>query len=486
VTTAIWWARRDLRLSDNQALSAALAQAEQVVPVFVLDPTLLAKNAAASDSAAEKRVAFLLSGLRALEESLHARGSTLVVRRGDPRDELATLLIETGAEAIYAEADVRPYGAQRDALVAKTLPLHLTGGLTIHPPDAVLKADGTPYVVFTPYSRKWKALPPPTLRDILPAPERIGTPPDIASVPIPAEPALLPGPVLPLGGPFLPGEAEAQSRLDAFLTSDAPPVYRYAEARDRMDLDGTSRLSPYLRFGMLSARQAAATARLALELAPSDTARQGVETWLNELIWREFYQAILHHFPHVLERSFRPNLQAIPWDNDRAAFTAWCEGRTGYPAVDAAMRQLTHSGWMHNRARMVVASFLVKDLLIDWRWGERFFMQHLVDGDPAANNGGWQWTAGTGTDAAPYFRVFNPVTQGKKHDPQGDYVRRWVPELADVPNRFIHEPWKMPPDVQQSTGCVIGQDYPSPIVDHAWARERTLAAYAQAKEEHAH
>jgi deoxyribodipyrimidine photo-lyase len=472
VTVAIWWARRDLRLTDNQALSAAQAHAEQVVPVFVLDPTLLTEY-----EAAEKRVAFLFGGLRALDADLRARGSTLVVRRGDPRDELAALLIETGAEAIYAEADVWPYGAQRDARVAKTLPLHLTGGLTVRPPDAVLKADGTPYVVFTPYSSKWKALPPPEFGDILSAPERIAPPPDVDSLPIPAEPAL------PPEVEFSPGEAEAQRRLDAFLTGDEPAVYRYAETRDRMDLDTTSRLSPYLRFGMLSARQTAAMARLALELAPSDAARQGVETWFNELIWREFYQAILHHFPYVLERSFRPHLQAIPWDNDHAAFTAWCEGHIGYPVIDAAMRQLTQTGWMHNRARMVVASFLVKDLLIDWRWGERFFMQHLVDGDPAANNGGWQWTAGTGTDAAPYFRIFNPITQGKEHDPQGDYVRRWVPELANVPDRFIHEPWEMPSDVQQSTGCIIGRDYPEPIVDHTWARERTLAAYAKAKQD---
>jgi deoxyribodipyrimidine photo-lyase len=477
MTTAIWWARRDLRLADNQALSAAMAHAEQVVPVFVLDPILLAENAAAYGSVAEKRVAFLFSGLRILDESLRAKGSQLVIRRGDPRDEMATLLIETGAEAIYAEADVWPYGAERDARVAKTLPLHLTDGLTIHPPDAVLKADGTPYIVFTPFSRKWKALTPPSLQDILPAPEHIATPPDVASLPIPTEPTLSPE------IPFPPGEAEAQHRLDAFLTSDDPPVYGYAEARDRIDLEGASCLSPYLRFGMLSARQAAAMAELARELAPNEEAHHSVDTWLDELIWREFYQAILHHFPYVLEQSPRSSSQAIPWENDSTAFAAWCEGRTGYPIVDAAMRQLTHAGWMHNRARMIVASFLVKDLLIDWRWGERFFMQHLIDGDPAANNGGWQWTAGTGTDAAPYFRVFNPVTQGKKHDPQGDYARRWVPELANVPDRFIHEPWKMPAEMQQSIGCIIGQDIPDPIIDHAWARERALAAYAKAKQD---
>jgi deoxyribodipyrimidine photo-lyase len=236
-----------------------------------------------------------------------------------------------------------------------------------------------------------------------------------------------------------------------------------------------------LRFGMLSARQAVVSALAAREAALDGQARTGAQTWLNELIWREFYMAILAHFPDVLEGSFRANLREIAWENDENAFAAWCQGRTGYPAVDAAMRQLVETGWMHNRARMIVASFLVKDLLIDWRWGERFFMQHLVDGDPAANNGGWQWSAGTGTDAAPYFRIFNPTTQGKKHDPDGAYVRHWLPELAHVQDKYIHEPSKMPLDVQQAAGCVIGQDYPAQIVDHAWARERVLNVYRQAR-----
>ena len=244
-----------------------------------------------------------------------------------------------------------------------------------------------------------------------------------------------------------------------------------------MDLDGTSRLSPYLRFGMISARQCAVAALEAMAAAPDEAARQGAETWLNELIWREFYMAILYHFPNVLQEAFRPELRAIPWSNDPAQFAAWCEGRTGYPVVDAAMRQLVETGWMHNRARMIVASFLVKDLLIDWRWGERFFMQHLIDGDPAANNGGWQWTAGVGTDAAPYFRVFNPTLQAAKFDPDGAYVRRWLPELARVPDKHIHAPWLMPLDVQRTAGCVIGQGYPAPIVEHGAARDRVLAAY---------
>jgi deoxyribodipyrimidine photo-lyase len=289
-------------------------------------------------------------------------------------------------------------------------------------------------------------------------------------------------PALPVTVPFLPGEAEAQRRLDAFIDLVDPAVYRYAEGRDRLDQSGTSRLSPYLRFGMVSARQAVASAMAAIGAASNAQERTGAETWLNELIWREFYVHILYHFPQVRKQSFRPALQDIAWQNDESAFADWCQGRTGYPVVDAGMRQLVQTGWMHNRARMIVASFLVKDLLISWRWGERFFMQHLVDGDPAANNGGWQWTAGTGTDAAPYFRIFNPVLQSKKHDPAGRYVRRWLPELVRVPDRFIHEPWKMPLEVQQEVGCVIDQDYPAPIVEHAWARERTLTAYRLARE----
>ena len=470
MTTAVWWARRDLRLTDNQALAAALAHAESVIPVFVLDPVLLS----ASD-AGKKRVAFLFGGLRTLDAKLRARGSRLIVRRGDPADELAALLAESGADAVFAEDDVWPYAQRRDARVADALPLHLVGGLTVHPAGAILKADGEPYRVFTPFSRRWKDLPIPAESAILPAPGPVSTPPGIFSLPIPEEPAL-PSSVL-----FPPGEAQARRRLAAFANGEDKPIYRYADMRNRMDVDGTSRLSPYLRFGMISARQAVATARMALKSAPDPGAQKGAETWLNELIWREFYQAILYHFPGVLDRSFRADLRDIRWKNDETAFAAWREGRTGYPVVDAAMRQLAQTGWMHNRARMVVASFLVKDLLIDWRWGERHFMLHLVDGDPAANNGGWQWTAGTGTDAAPYFRIFNPVLQGKKHDPDGSYVRRWVPELSSVPDRFIHEPWKMPDDVQEKCGCTIGREYPAPIVDHAWARERTLAAYARAR-----
>ncbi len=466
MTTAIWWARRDLRLHDNFALGAALAHGDTVIPVFVLDPALLRANAAAG-----KRLAFLFGGLRALDADLRARGSRLIVRTGSPGDELAALREETGAGAIYAEADPWPYARERDAAVARHLPLAMTEGITVRPYDAISKAAGGPYTVFTPYSRAWKSLPLPVATDLRPPPDRLAAPPQLGSAPIPDG---------HVAAPFPPGEAEALRRLAVFAEGRNAPIAAYGDARNRVDLQGTSELSPYLRFGMVSALRASVAALSAAGDTHDAGARQSAGTWLNELIWREFYQSVLHHFPAVLAQEFQAGLRGIAWRNDRGEFAAWCEGRTGYPIVDAAVRQLTQSGWMHNRARMITASFLVKDLLIDWRWGEAFFMEHLVDGDPASNNGGWQWTAGVGTDAAPYFRIFNPVLQSEKFDPEAAYIRRWLPELARVPARYIHAPWRMPDEVQRQAGVVIGKDYPAPIVDHALARERTLAAFKAA------
>jgi deoxyribodipyrimidine photo-lyase len=232
---------------------------------------------------------------------------------------------------------------------------------------------------------------------------------------------------------------------------------------------------------MVSARLAVLAAVDAIQAAPDMTARRSAETWLDELIWREFYQCVIYHFPDVRQESFRPTYRTFPWQNDEIEFNAWCEGLTGYPIVDAAMRELSSTGWMNNRTRMIVASFLTKDLLVDWRWGERWFMQHLVDGDPAANSGGWQWCAGTGTDAAPYFRIFNPTAQGCRFDPQGSYIRRWVPELAHAPLIYLNEPWKMPLDVQQSCRFIPGKHYPMPIIDHTWARQRALSTVKMMK-----
>jgi deoxyribodipyrimidine photo-lyase len=472
MTRAIWWLRRDLRLSDNQALKGALNAGGQVIPVFILDPKLLA-----SPYVGEARLAFLLASLRTLDGELARRGSYLVFRKGDPLVELERLAAETGATAIFAEADYSPYARRRDEVIDKYLPVHWQKGLVVHPPASVLKTDGEPYAVFTPFRKAWMALVEPTLQGNFEPPAQIPTPVGIKSEPVPFPPSV------PENTLFPPGEFEAQRRLRAFIASVPPvlaPVYMYARDRDRPDLDGTSRLSPYLRFGMLSIRQVVAAAFRAIHLAPDEEARQGAQIWLNELVWREFYFHILYHFPRVRGENFR--LKRVNWVNDKGHFDAWRQGQTGYPAVDAAMRQLTQTGWMHNRSRMIVASFLCKDLLVDWRWGESWFMQCLLDGDPAANNGGWQWTAGTGTDAAPYFRIFNPVTQSKRYDPGGAYIRRWLPELAHIPDKFVHEPWKMPDEFQRQAGCVIGKDYPFPIVEHAWARERALQFYARAKE----
>lgn len=470
---AIWWIRRDLRLTDNQALQTALRAAEQVLPVFILDRRLLDSN-----YSGEKRRQFLFASLAALDQSLKQRGSRLILRCGDPIEELTRLLQESKAQGIYAEPDYSPFARQRDQKAAANLPIHWVGSPSFHPPGSVLKADGNPYTVFTPFSKAWKALPVSGWRAIGPIPEHIDTPPETVSLPLPFSEQIDAQSAIALAE-FPAGESAAQRRLVFFTNGANPPIYQYASQRDRPDLDGTSRLSPYLRFGLLSARQVVLAAYQAMQAAPNSEARRGAEVWLNELIWREFYLHILDHFPHVRRQNFR--LEGIAWRNDPIEFDAWKQGLTGYPFVDAAMRQLVSTGWMHNRPRMVVASFLTKDLLIDWRWGERFFMQHLLDGDPASNNGGWQWTAGTGTDAAPYFRIFNPLSQSVKFDPQGSYIRRWLPELRDVPVEKIHQPWLMTHQEQLSAGCQIGDDYPAPIIEHALARERTLLAYSQAK-----
>lgn len=464
--TAIWWIRRDFRLKDNQALTAALNSAQQVLPVFILDPKLLS-----SSYIADTRLAFLYDGLHALDAGLRQHGSQLFIRRGEAVAELARLVKESSAQAIYAEPDYSPYARRRDQSVEKQLSIQWAGSPAIFPPGSVLKSNGEPYTVFTPFSRAWKALPAPQLSREEPVPNTMATPANIDSLPLPEA---RDGQELE----FPAGETEAQRRLDAFLHSDEQPVNAYDTGRDQLGIPATSKLSPYFRFGMLSARSVAAATIEKIQAISDPQTRKGAETWLNELIWRDFYMHILYHSPHVRRQNFR--LGKIQWVNDPQQFSAWCEGRTGFPVVDAAMRQLAESGWMHNRARMITASFLTKDLLIDWRWGERWFMQHLIDGDPAANNGGWQWTAGTGTDAAPYFRIFNPTSQGKRHDPEGVYIRRWLPELRNVPDDSIHEPWLMTVELQKKVGFEIGKDYPAPIIEHAKARQRALEVYGNA------
>jgi deoxyribodipyrimidine photo-lyase len=447
--TAIWWIRRDLRLTDNIALHAAL-EAESVLPLFILDP--------AFDSSSPRRKNFLYEGLHALDKDLRERNSYLVIRKGKPLDVLKQLLAETKADVIYAEEDFTPYARKRDTEIEHHLPLHLISGQTVHHPNSVLKADGKPYTVYTPYSKVWKAKLPSTLT-LYPAPEKINTPLELTNQRLP------PFKVNPL---FPAGEKEALYRLDQFTNYQ---ITNYSEYRNRMDLDGTSSLSPYLHFGMTSLRQAVHAAKLSNLPTFQPSNASGAETWLNELIWREFYIQILYHFPFVAKTSFNQSLANIPWRNNESEFEAWKRGETGVPVVDAAMRQLKEMGWMHNRARMIVASYLVKDLLIDWRWGEAWFMENLLDGDIAANNGGWQWTAGTGTDAAPYFRIFNPILQSAKFDPNGDYIRQWVHELRNVDAKDIHAPWEKEIKVN---------GYPErPIIERD--KERTLQAYSKSK-----
>jgi deoxyribodipyrimidine photo-lyase len=444
---------------------AALGAAEGVVPVYVLDPRLLDGPRASAN-----RTWFLLGTLRALARDLEALGAPLVVRTGRPEHVIPALAAEARADDVFASRDVSPFARRRDAAVADALAaagrrLRLGPGLLVAEPEEVHTTHGRPVTVFAPFARRWAAVPRRTL---------VGAPPAIPSLPrgvlatdrLPASPpptadaALLP----------VPGEPAARDRLAAWAASAALPGY--AEGRNRLDDEGTSRLSADLKFGTLSPLEV---------LLVAEGPGEGRRVFVSELCWREFYAHVLWHFPHVVRGAYRPAFDAIPWTDDPAGLAAWREGRTGYPVVDAAMRQLAASGWMHNRARMIAASFLAKDLLVDWRHGEAHFMAHLVDGDVAANNGGWQWVAGTGTDAAPYFRVFNPTAQGRRFDPDGSYVRHWVPELSGVPDAKIHEPWTMPAHVQAAAGCVIGRDYPAPLVDHAGARRRTLAAYAQSR-----
>lgn len=443
--TNIWWIRRDLRLTDNAALHSAL-EAGTTLPVFILDP--------AFDNLSPRRKSFLYEGLSALDKDLRRRNSYLVIRKGKPVDALRQLFDELKVDTIYAEEDYTPYARKRDALIQKVLPLQLLQGQTVHHPKSILKKDGRPYTVYTPYSKVWKAQL--TGIKLYPAPEKINTPKGVRSEPLPSfTPNLL----------FPAGESEALSRLDQFTNLR---IANYADDRNRMDLDGTSSLSPYIRFGMVGLRQAVHATR-----ATHHADSKGAEIWLNELIWREFYIQILYHFPYVAKTAFNRSLANIPWRNKLSEFEAWKRGETGVPVVDAAMRQLKETGWMHNRARMIVASFLVKDMLIDWRWGESWFMENLLDGDIAPNNGGWQWTAGTGTDAAPYFRIFNPALQSAKFDPNGDYIRKWVPELRRLNMKQIHTPWEH--EIR-----VAG--YPSePIVNREIVKERTLNAYQKSK-----
>jgi deoxyribodipyrimidine photo-lyase len=334
----------------------------------------------------------------------------------------------------------------------------------LHPEDVVTQT-GRPYQVFTAFKKAWLALPKPAADQAAALPEQMPLPVSVPSLNFEVEADM----DLPAAG-----ETVALDRLNDFLEET---VYGYGAGRNMLDRKATSFLSPQLRFGALSVRQAYWGAKAAIDLADSQEGQAGAEAWLNELIWREFYMALLYHFPRTIDQPLREPFADFEWLDDEEIFRAWREGRTGYPVVDAAMRMLSATGWMHNRARMIVSSFLTKDLLIDWRQGERYFMQQLIDGDSASNVGGWQWAAGVGADAQPFFRVFNPTLQGRRFDPEGLFVKQWLPELSGVPIKFIHEPWKLNAEDQRKYDVIIGRDYPVPIIDHALARERALRHY---------
>jgi deoxyribodipyrimidine photo-lyase len=469
------WFRRDLRLADNTALAAAARDSGGLVlPVFVLDDAILQGR-----FASPARTAFLLAALSSLDTDLRTHGSRMIVRRGEPLRELLDLARKSGAQAVYWNRDYTPYAVRRDREVKTALreagfAAHSFKDTVLFEIDEIRSQSDRPYTVFTPYRRRWRqALDQPGLQ--VQAAPRLQPPaawPDAIDLPDPADPGKPPGHALPDAR-----EAAAAAQLQRFGDRRRElSIASYAEKRDLPAIEGTSKLSPYLRLGLLSVRQC-------LTAALAEPLNEGAEAWIGELAWRDFYVQVLYHHPHVLRGAFRPEYNNIEWENDPALFAAWQAGRTGFPLVDAAMRQLSSEGWMHNRARMVVASFLSKDLLVDWRWGERHFMRLLIDGDPAANNGGWQWAAGTGTDAQPYFRIFNPTSQSQKFDPDGAYIRRYVPELAGVPAKYIHEPQRMPAAEQRRVGVQIGRDYPLPIVDHKARRELALARYRAARGE---
>ena len=443
---AIVWFRRDLRISDHTALHRAAASGAPLVPVFVFDPAILGAKDTGS-----RRTAFLLECLKSLEANLTYLGATLIFRKGQPVEELRAVAQETNAKKIFFNKDVEPYSRKRDEKVAKMakeegLEIEACDDLMIHPPGRVQRAAGGPYTVFTPFSRAALAIPP---HDPLPRPNKLAGASKAKSISLPNIKGLG---LDPCDIPLPPaGEKAAQQLLRDFVSKN---LRRYDSVRNFPQADATSRLSPHLRFGTISVRTVLAAARRARADDPS--AKKQIDVFISELVWRDFYKQILWEYPHVAEGSFRREYDRIEWENRKDLFQAWCEGRTGFPIVDAAMRQLNQTGWMHNRLRMIVASFLTKDLLVSWQWGERYFMEKLFDGDLAANNGGWQWAAGTGTDAQPYFRIFNPTSQAERFDPDGKFIAQYVPEADSL-------------------------KYPPPIVDHARQRVKALEMYKKAR-----
>lgn len=464
MATALVWFRRDLRDFDHAALSAALAAADKVFCAFVFDTDILAPLLARG-RVRDRRVDFIYRSLLELDARLRAKGGGLIVRHGRACEEIPRLADDVGADAVYVNRDYEPFARQRDEEVARRLAadgrrLVSYKDQVIFETNEILTAAGTPFSVFTPYAHAWRRR---LSLDVLA---------EHACHPRPGQLAVLPSPLPTLAEiGFVPTDLRLPAGMsggERLLTDFLIRLDRYHENRDFPSRKGGSSLSPHLRFGAVSIRR---LVRLTLERLVQPLSG-GAEAWLTELIWREFFQMLLWHRPDTVTRPFRRELAALAWEDAPARLAAWKEGRTGYPLIDAAMRQLRQTGWMHNRLRMVTASFLTKHLGIDWREGEAHFADWLLDYDQAANVGNWQWAAGVGADAQPYFRIFNPIAQGERFDPQGTFIRRYLPELDDVPDAFIHAPWRSPRPPA---------DYPPPIVDHAQARAAALARFRAAR-----
>jgi deoxyribodipyrimidine photo-lyase len=459
--TIIVWYRSDLRIHDHPALSRAVADADFVVPVFIFDTNLTRGKRAGSN-----RNRFMLECLQDLRESFKKRGGDLVIREGDPSGELKKLAQEINTTTIHYTSDYTPYALKRDKQIEQQLgqaglEMKSFGGkLIVNDPRKIRTKADTPHKVFTPFWKVWSDV---TRRDIAPTPQAIHVPA--------VEPGVLPSlDDITNKNDLSPralrgGETQGRKRLHAFLEND---VGVYKNNHHLPGSDKTSRLSAYLHFGCLSPRE--------IETILPDN--EGARAWHRQLAWRDFYHHILFHYPNNVHLEFQEKYRAFTWTNHPESLKAWQAGTTGYPMVDAAMRQLREEGWMHNRGRLVVGSFLTKDLDIDWREGEAFFMRMLIDGDTANNNGNWQWIASVGVDPAPmYRRLYNPASQGATYDPDGSYVRRYVPELTKVSDKYLMEPWKMSLEEQKEVGCIMGKDYPLPIVDHKAARQAALEKY---------
>ena len=472
MSTAIVWFRRDLRLTDNPALLAATAQCDRLIPVYVHAPD---EEAPWPPGAASRW--WLHHSLSRLTEDLQRLGSNLIVLQGPSRERLAELARHCRATHLFWNRLYEPATIARDTQIktwfrGQGLSTASFNAALLHEPWTLRTGKGGPYRVFTPFRKACLADTPPDAPR--PAPTRLPPLPKVhGSLPLSAL-GLLPrirwdtG----LGATWTPGEAGALTALDTFLADAAE---HYDDARDRPDRRGTSRLSPHLHFGEIGPRQVLQACRHA-------TPPRGIEAYVRQLYWREFAHHLLYHFPDTPELPLDPRFTAFPWSGDPApAVAAWQQGRTGIPMVDAGMRELWQTGWMHNRVRMLTASFLTKNLLVPWQTGARWFWDTLVDADLANNTLGWQWTAGCGADAAPYFRIFNPVLQGERFDGDGDYVRRWVPELARLPNRWLHRPWDAPAAVLQQAGIALGTDYPRPLVDLGGSRQRALELWDSIK-----